>query len=144
MLEVPLVDTREYGQKLLENGILITVIRDTSLERSSCAFAVDVGASDDPIDLPGLAHFTEHMLFLGTEKYPKENHYKEFLNSNSGSSNASTSMESTVYKFDVNKNKFAQALDIFCHFFKTPLFHENSAAREVRAVDAEVQRSNYT
>lgn len=26
-----------------------------------------------PDDLPGLAHFCEHLLFLGTDKYPDEN-----------------------------------------------------------------------
>lgn len=33
----------------------------------------------DPKELPGLAHFCEHMLFLGTEKYPVENEYPRFL-----------------------------------------------------------------
>lgn len=33
----------------------------------------------DPAELPGLAHFCEHMLFLGTEKYPVENEYPRFL-----------------------------------------------------------------
>lgn len=31
----------------------------------------------DPDDLPGLAHFLEHMLFLGTEKYPNENDFSQ-------------------------------------------------------------------
>ena len=29
------------------------------------------GSGDDPKDLQGLAHLTEHMLFLGSEKYPE-------------------------------------------------------------------------
>ena len=49
----------------------------------------------------------------GTEKYPAENHYKQFLSKHGGSSNASTSMETTVYKFDVNHAHFEEALDIF-------------------------------
>jgi len=36
----------------------------------------------DPEELPGLAHFCEHMLFLGTEKYPVENEYSRFLSEN--------------------------------------------------------------
>ena len=36
---------------------------------------VNVGQFSDPVDVPGLAHFCEHMLFLGTEKYPNENEY---------------------------------------------------------------------
>jgi insulysin len=136
-LEKPLCDSREYDQIRLSNGIIATLIRDITLARSSCALAVNVGASADPVDFPGLAHFTEHMLFLGTEKYPKENHYKDFLNSNGGSSNASTSMEQTVYKFDVNHSQFAPSIDIFSHFFRNPLLGANSAGREIKAVDAE-------
>ncbi|KAK6048006.1 hypothetical protein COOONC_14489 [Cooperia oncophora] len=37
---------------------------------------VNVGSLMDPWDLQGLAHFCEHMLFLGTDKYPKENEYQ--------------------------------------------------------------------
>ena len=136
-LETPACDQRDYGQVMLGNKIVATLISDKTLTRSSCALAVDVGASDDPAEYPGLAHFTEHMLFLGTEKYPQENHYKQFLNSHGGSSNASTSMEATVYRFDVNSIHFSEALDIFCQFFKTPLFASASTSREIRAVDAE-------
>ena len=46
-------------------------------------------------------------------------------------------MESTVYKFNVISSHFPTALEIFSQFFKEPLFHENSTAREARAVDAE-------
>lgn len=31
----------------------------------------------DPDEIPGLAHFLEHLLFMGTEKYPKENEYSQ-------------------------------------------------------------------
>ena len=136
-LEKPLHDSREYGQVLLSNGIVATLVHDQTLTRSSCALAVNVGASADPDDFPGLAHFTEHMLFLGTEKYPVENHYKDILNQNGGSSNASTSMEATVYKFDVNHEHFTTCLDIFSQFFKKPLLSACSAEREIKAVDAE-------
>jgi insulysin len=137
-LEKPLLDARVYDQIILSNGIVATMIHDGSLNRSSCAFAVKVGASSDPIQYPGLAHFTEHMLFLGTDKYPKESHYKDFLNKHGGTSNASTSMETTVYNFDVNYNYFSEALDIFSQFFISPLFDMNSTSRELRAVDSEV------
>jgi insulysin len=136
-LETPGCDQREYGQVMLGNKIIATLISDKTLTRSSCALAVDVGASDDPVEYPGLAHFTEHMLFLGTEKYPRENYYKQFLNTHGGSSNASTSMEATVYRFDVNSTHFPEALDIFSQFFKNPLFSSDSTSREIKAVDAE-------
>ena len=37
---------------------------------------VHIGNMSDPAKLPGLAHFCEHMLFLGTHKFPDEKEYK--------------------------------------------------------------------
>jgi insulysin len=61
----------------------------------------------------GLAHFLEHMLFLGTEKYPKESHYHEFISTHGGQKNAATSEDYTYYYFDVKNDAFEEALDIF-------------------------------
>ena len=44
--------------------------RSTSFEATSDTCS---GYFSDPEDLPGLAHFCEHMLFLGTEPFPEEN-----------------------------------------------------------------------
>ena len=139
-LEVPLSSLSmgmEYDQFILPNGIRTTVVRDPVSEKSACALGVGTGAADDMEDFPGLAHFTEHMLFLGTKKFPDENHYKKYVTKHGGSSNAATGMENTIYKFNVVSGAFEGALDIFSQFFKEPLFNEGSTAREVRAVDAE-------
>lgn len=42
------------------------------------------------------------MLFLGTEKYPDENEYNNYLKTHGGSSNAGTSAENTNYYFNIN------------------------------------------
>ncbi len=84
-----------------------------------------------------MTHFTEHAVFLGSEKFPEENVYKSYLNKNGGSSNAGTSMESTVYQFDINSDKFEYALNIFSNFFKSPLFTSSAIGREIMAVDSE-------
>lgn len=65
----------------------------------------------DPSRLPGLAHFCEHMLFLGTEKYPSENEYSKFLSEHGGGSNACTYSDHTNYYFDVVPEHFGGALD---------------------------------
>ena len=57
-----------------------------------------------------MAHFCEHMLFLGTEKYPKEGEYKEYLTKNSGSANAYTAVNETNYYFSVANNALFGAL----------------------------------
>jgi len=45
---------------------------------------VHVGHFSDPDGIPGLAHFCEHMLFLGTKKYPDEASYSNFLSAHGG------------------------------------------------------------
>jgi insulysin len=69
------------------------------------------GFLSDPWELPGLAHFLEHMLFLGTEKYPCENEYNKYLSEHSGSSNAFTAAEHTTFYFDVAPEHLDGALD---------------------------------
>jgi insulysin len=46
----------------------------------------------------------------------------------------STSMDATVYQFEVQSEFLAGALDIFAQFFVAPLFSESATEREMRAV----------
>lgn len=54
--------------------------------------SVGVGSFSDPSELQGLSHYLEHMLFMGSDKYPDENEYDSFLTKNGGSSNAFTEL----------------------------------------------------
>lgn len=74
-------------------------------------FSTLSGSLSDPPNIAGLSHFCEHMLFLGTKKYPKENEYSQFLSEHAGSSNAFTSGEHTNYYFDVSHEHLEGALD---------------------------------
>ena len=93
------------------------------MSNSAACMFVSVGSLQDPEDpkseaepkkkIDGMAHFCEHMLFLGTEKYPAENHYQSFLQQNGGDSNAATGEEYTYFYFNVSNQKYGEALDIF-------------------------------
>lgn len=60
----------------------------------------------------GLAHYLEHMLFMGSTKYPDENEYDSFISKSGGGSNAFTECEYTLYHFDV----LPQHLEKVCMF----------------------------
>jgi insulysin len=61
------------------------------------------------------------MLFLGTAKYERENTYKDLVSRHGGRSNASTSMDMTVYQFDLAApEQFEAVLDVFAQFFIGP------------------------
>ena len=130
-------DWREYRSVQLPNGVTLVAVQDKESKTTAVAASVNVGASSDPRDYPGLAHFLEHMCFLGSEKYPGENDYKSFLSLHGGQSNASTSLFLTTYKFEVLAAFAEPAIDIFAQFFVSPLLTASGTEREIHAVDSE-------
>ncbi|XXQ37960.1 Insulin-degrading enzyme [Plasmodiophora brassicae] len=134
-------DRREYRIVTLPNDLKCILVSDPDTDKEAAAMDVQVGHFSDPDDLPGLAHFLEHMLFLGTKKYPDENSFSGFLNRHSGSSNAYTSSENTNYHFDVTRGHLMEALDRFAQFFVAPLFTDSATDRELKAVENEHQKN---
>uniref|UniRef100_A0A4W5RA02 Insulin-degrading enzyme n=2 Tax=Hucho hucho TaxID=62062 RepID=A0A4W5RA02_9TELE len=134
-------DTRVYRGLEFTNGLKAVLISDPTTDKSSAGLDVNIGSLSDPGNISGIAHFCEHMLFLGTEKYPKENEYSQFLSEHAGSSNAFTSGEHTNYYFDVSHEHLEGALDRFAQFFLCPLFDESCKDREVNAVDSEHEKN---
>ena len=88
-------------------------------------------------DMPGLAHFLEHLLFCGSQRFPKENEYKEYIKSRGGRCNAYTAAQNTNYHFAVAADAFSGALERFSSVFEGPLFSPSSTAREINAVNSE-------
>ncbi|CAM9632397.1 unnamed protein product, partial [Chrysoparadoxa australica] len=130
-------DERAYRHLSLANGMQILLIQDVETDKAAASMDVKVGQLSDPPQAQGLAHFCEHMLFLGTKAHPEENSYSAFLAKNAGWSNAFTSVEDTNYFFEVAHDKLREALSIFSHFFISPLFTESCTERELTAVDNE-------
>jgi secreted Zn-dependent insulinase-like peptidase len=105
--------------------------------KAAAALAVEVGSYSDPESLEGCAHFLEHMIFMGSHKYPKENEYDAFVSSSGGVCNAYTEGEYTVYHFDVNHSALPKALDIFANCILDPLLARDAVDREIKAIQNE-------
>lgn len=125
----------------LKNGLEAFLISDPNADKSSAVMSVKTGSWEDPEEFPGIAHFLEHMLFLGTKKYPKESEYQRFVSEHGGSSNAFTSNDHTSYLFSINNDAFPEALDRFSNFFKEPLFNPSGVSRELNAIDQEYAKN---
>ncbi len=133
----PALNERQTEKLVLANGLEVYLVSDPGVEQSAAGLAVEAGSWKDPKEYPGLAHFLEHMLFMGNEAYPKEFEYMQFISDHGGSVNAYTASDRTVYMFSVNNDSFAPALDRFSHFFIDPLFLPHCIDRELHAVDQE-------
>lgn len=142
-------DKKEYRLVKLANGLKALLVHRTADEADSEAVAaanitVGVGSFDDPPKALGLAHFLEHMVHMGSEKYPQESEYNDFLTANGGRRNALTSSEYSSYYFSVSEKAFPEALDRLEQIIESPLLLKNSMQREREAVDSEykMHRSN--
>ncbi|KAF7593445.1 Insulinase (Peptidase M16) [Aspergillus hancockii] len=102
LLDKPELDDRSYRVIRLPNKLEALLVHDPDTDKASAAVNVNVGNFSDADDMPGMAHAVEHLLFMGTEKYPKENAYNQYLASHSGSSNAYTAATETNYFFEVS------------------------------------------
>ena len=137
----PSAALRKTAKLKLANGLQVYIVSDPSADQSAAALSVEVGSWEDPVEVPGMAHFIEHMLFLGTEKYPVESEYDRFITEHGGMSNAYTADTETNYIFSVDDIAFPQALDRFASFFKEPLFNASGLSRELQAIDQEYAKN---
>jgi len=132
-------DDREYRLLTLDNQMQVLLISDPGTPKAAASLDVNVGSGDNPEGHAGLAHFLEHMLFLGTDKYPDSAEYEEFITEHGGNRNAYTAFEHTNYFFDIDPDFLPQALDRFAQFFVAPRFDAEYVDREKNAVEAEFQ-----
>jgi len=130
-------DLKKYQSFTLDNGLRVLLVHNEETDKSAAALAVNVGHFNDPKDRQGLAHFLEHMLFLGTSKYPDGSEYQKFISQHGGSNNAWTATEHTCFYFDIHHQHFNEALDRFSQFFISPLLAEEFIIKERKNIEAE-------
>ncbi|HCL27805.1 MAG TPA: hypothetical protein DIC52_05145 [Candidatus Latescibacteria bacterium] len=135
------LDQSEYRHFIMDNGLKVLLVSDPRFNKSAAAMYVGVGTLSNPKERMGLAHFLEHMLFMGTEKYPDVDEYLQYINENGGSRNAYTTEDHTAYFFEINHPAFEGALDRLSQFFIAPLFSTPWPERELQAVHSEHQKN---
>ena len=134
-------DASAYRRFVLPNGMRVLLLSDAKLNVASAAVAVGVGSLSDPTERQGLAHYLEHMLFLGTEKFPSVEEFGEYLQRNGGYNNAYTARDRTNFHLEIRPEAFDGALDRFAQFFIAPKFTPEFNEREVNAVNSEFQKN---
>jgi insulysin len=138
MLKKSKFDNKNYKYIKLKNDMDVLIIQDININESAIALSVNVGSMNDvKCDINGIAHFTEHLLFMGSKKYPKEDLFFNKINKYHGISNAYTSHDHTCYYYKVVSQYFFELLDIFGNFFIEPIFNNDSVNREINAVSSE-------
>lgn len=130
-------DKHHYRTLRLDNQLQVVLVQDPGATHAAAAVSVQAGSAQNPSDAQGVAHFTEHLVFLGSQKYPDPNGFNAFMGNVGGSWNATTGVDQTEYYFKVPSEALPEALSRLGATLATPLFDTDYVDRERHAVDAE-------
>src|SRR3990167_11537003 len=86
----PTLQERKSAKIRLKNGLEVLIVSDPMANKSAASLSVEVGCWQDPVQYPGMAHFCEHMLFMGSKKYPNEECFWNGVTDSGGMANAYT------------------------------------------------------
>ncbi|KIK86496.1 pyrroloquinoline quinone biosynthesis protein PqqF [Pseudomonas sp. W15Feb9B] len=121
----------------LANGLRVTLRQVPGLKRSAAALRVAAGSHDVPLEWPGLAHFLEHLLFLGTERFPASQALMAYVQSHGGQVNASTRERTTDFFFELPTSAFSAGLERLSDMLAQPRMNPDDQLREREVLDAE-------
>ena len=126
-----------YHKTVLKNGVRIISEQLEHLRSVSLAIWVDAGSRDEVKSENGIFHFTEHMIFKGTENRSSLQIAKE-LDAIGGLSNAFTGKENTCFYGRVLGEHFAHIADILSDIFLHSTFGVDDLERERQVILQEI------
>ena len=124
-----------------KSGMKVLLIQNEFSLFNGVSMSIDGGVNKEPPNIYGLAHFTEHMMFLGSKKHPKPSTFVDYVTTNEGRFNGFTEFEKTSFFYKINKNNFEESFDIFSSVFISPNFDEKYIQKEVNSVNSEYERN---
>nr|WP_298141802.1 pyrroloquinoline quinone biosynthesis protein PqqF [uncultured Pseudomonas sp.] len=133
----PLVAMPQPEFRLLGNGLQVAAISRAGAGKAAISVRVAAGSHDEPEDYPGLAHFLEHLLFLGSRGFAVEDGLMAFVQSCGGQVNASTQARHTEYFCEVPAERLGEALARMLDMLANPLLDPCAQLREREVVHAE-------
>jgi len=122
---------------VLPNGLRLGFIQLPAGSQAAAVVRVNAGAHDAPGEYPGLAHFLEHLLFLGSQAYAPTQSLMPFVQGCAGQLNASTRERHTDFFFQVPAAAFGEALKRLLDMLARPLLDPEAQLREREVLQAE-------
>ena len=129
-------------QHKLANGLNVVTVPFDSPNLVSLYIVVRAGSRDEIEEgVTGFAHFFEHMMFRGTDKYPKEK-YSEVLKLTGASANANTSSDRTAYHMTGDVSRLQVMFELEADRFMNLHYSEHDFKTEAGAVKGEYTKNS--
>ena len=129
-----------YQHKLV-NGLNVVTVPFDSPGLAAFYIVVRVGSRNEvEPGVTGFAHFFEHMMFRGTDKYPREK-YNEVLKMTGAGANANTSLDRTIYHMTGNADYLDKMFELESDRFMNLHYSEHDFKTEAGAVKGEYTKN---
>ncbi|HZW38639.1 MAG TPA: pitrilysin family protein [Ignavibacteriaceae bacterium] len=126
----------------LDNGLNVVTVKFDSPGLAAFYIVVRAGSRDEIEEgVTGFAHFFEHMMFRGTDKYPADK-YNEILKITGAGANANTSLDRTVYHMTGSADKLELMFDLESDRFEHLNYSEHGFKTEAGAVKGEYTKNS--
>jgi predicted Zn-dependent peptidase len=124
----------------LPNGLPLHRVGLDGTRAVTVLVAFDAGARTERPEENGMAHFLEHLVFKGGEKYDHYKKVNETAERMGGSLNAYTSHDLVAFHITVRAEAAMEAIDLLTDFVGRPLLDAGELDRERGVVIQEIQR----
>ncbi|MDQ7914650.1 pyrroloquinoline quinone biosynthesis protein PqqF [Pseudomonas sp. 102515] len=121
----------------LANGLAVALWHDPELPQAAALARIGAGSHQAPRAFPGLAHFLEHLFFLGSRRYPMADGLMPLVQRLGGELNASTRETTTDFFFALAPEHLAAGLDRLLDMLAAPLLVPDAQRREREVLHAE-------
>ena len=121
----------EYYIDQLTNGVRLVTVLMPHLHSTELVCSMAVGGRCEPVELSGISHFLEHMIFRGTAEYATSLDLERAFEAIGGSVNASTDAETTCFHSRIHPDYLAQGVALFASMLRRPKFNEIDIERRI-------------
>jgi zinc protease len=122
----------EYKYVRLDNGLQVYLFKNQD-PIITHVIAYDVGSLEESSSKEGVAHYLEHVMFLGTNSYSKQKFF-DFVKRTGAQINAYTSYDVTLYYFNLPKIYLEDVIKIEADRMQRLAFDETMVQNEIKAI----------
>src|SRR6476619_158080 len=125
----PLNEPRNIHREVLPNGLIVLSEEMAHIRSIAIGIWMKTGSRDESLDLNGISHFTEHMVFKGTKNRTARDIARQ-VDSIGGNMDAFTSKEAICFNIKVLDEHVPVAIDILSDLVLNPVFDVKDILRE--------------
>src|SRR5215831_14506863 len=138
LTRLPISEPRNIQREILPNGLIVLSEEMPHIRSIAIGIWMKTGSRDESLELNGISHFTEHMVFKGTKTRTARDIARQ-VDSIGGNMDAFTGKETICFNIKVLDEHLPIAVDILSDLVLNPTFDAKDILREKGVILEEIK-----